>query len=42
MTNGTGYVETDHSAAGLIARLDALTVETTGRFWHADGPETPW
>ena len=42
MTNGNGYVETDHSAAGLIARLDALTVETTGRFWHADGPELPW
>ena len=42
MTNGNGYVDTDHSAAGLIARLDALTVETTGRFWHADGPELPW
>lgn len=42
MTGGNGYVEPDHAAAGLIARLDALTLETSGRFWHADGQELPW
>ncbi len=42
MTGGNGYVDADHAAGGLIARLDELTLETTGRFWHADGPELPW
>ncbi|MBO85848.1 MAG: short-chain dehydrogenase [Deltaproteobacteria bacterium] len=42
MTRGKGYVDTGHSATGLIARLDALSLESTGRFWHADGPELPW
>ena len=31
-----------HSAAGLIDRIDELTLETTGRFWHAEGEELPW
>ena len=42
MTGGNGYVEADHSARGLLARLDELTVENTGSFWHADGQILPW
>jgi NAD(P)-dependent dehydrogenase (short-subunit alcohol dehydrogenase family) len=42
MTGGNGYVDAAHSASGLIARLDDLSMESTGRFWHADGPELPW
>ena len=42
MTGGNGYVDPDHAARGLIARMDELTLDTTGRFWHADGPELPW
>ena len=42
MTGGKGYVDGAHAAAGLIARLDDLSMESTGRFWHADGPELPW
>ena len=30
------------AAAGLLARLDALSLETSGRFWHANGEELPW
>ncbi len=30
------------SAAGLIALIDRLTPEHTGRFWQWDGSELPW
>lgn len=30
------------SARGLIARLDELTIETTGTFRHANGETLPW
>jgi NAD(P)-dependent dehydrogenase (short-subunit alcohol dehydrogenase family) len=42
MTRGNGNVEPDEAAKGLIARIDALTLETTGSFWHADGQQLPW
>ena len=25
-----------------IERLDALTLQSSGTFWHADGRELPW
>jgi short-subunit dehydrogenase len=47
-----GYVATDmtdrhgvppeDSARGLIARIDGLSLENTGTFWHAEGFELPW
>ena len=27
---------------GLIKRIDALTLATTGSFWHANGQLLPW
>lgn len=42
MTGNTGYIEADEAAAGLIQRMDELALETTGRFWHANGEELPW
>ena len=30
------------SAKGLIARIDQLTLATTGTFWHANGEVLPW
>jgi NAD(P)-dependent dehydrogenase (short-subunit alcohol dehydrogenase family) len=27
---------------GLLARLDGLTLETSGTFWHANGEVLPW
>lgn len=35
-------VEPDAAAAGLLARLDELTLETTGTFRHANGEALPW
>jgi NAD(P)-dependent dehydrogenase (short-subunit alcohol dehydrogenase family) len=48
-----GWVQTDmggasapvavaDSAAGLIARVDELTVERSGKFFNFDGEELPW
>ena len=30
------------SVRGLLARIDALTLETSGSFWHANGELLPW
>ncbi len=32
----------DEAARGLIARIDELTLENTGTFWHANGDPLPW
>ena len=42
MVGGGGDVEPEEAAAGLIARLDALDIGTTGGFWHARGQQLPW
>lgn len=36
------YIRPEEAAAGLIARMDALTLETSGRFSHANGDRLPW
>jgi NAD(P)-dependent dehydrogenase (short-subunit alcohol dehydrogenase family) len=41
MTGGQGVAPED-SARGLIERIDALTLETSGGFWHAEGYTLPW
>lgn len=41
MTGFTG-ISTEESAAGLIQRIDALTPESSGTFWHANGEQLPW
>lgn len=41
MTGGRG-VSAEKSAAGLIERIDELTLETSGGFWHAEGYRLPW
>ena len=42
MTDGGGNVDPADAAAQLLDRLDALTPETTGTFWHANGQVLPW
>lgn len=41
MPAGQG-IDVRESASGIIARIDELTVETTGRFMHAKGEPLPW
>jgi NAD(P)-dependent dehydrogenase (short-subunit alcohol dehydrogenase family) len=41
MTGGTG-VSAEDSARGLIARLDELSLATSGSFFHAEGYALPW
>ena len=42
MTGGQGLMDPDESAAGLATRIDELTLESTGSFWHANGERLPW
>jgi NAD(P)-dependent dehydrogenase (short-subunit alcohol dehydrogenase family) len=42
MTGGEGNLDPDESARLLIERIDALTPETSGTFWHASGQVLPW
>jgi len=42
MTGGHGNVEPEDAARGLLARIDALSSENTGTFWHANGEVLPW
>lgn len=42
MIGGRGQVEPVDAARGLLARLDELSLETSGGFWHANGERLPW
>jgi NAD(P)-dependent dehydrogenase (short-subunit alcohol dehydrogenase family) len=45
-TRMTGFsdqgITTEESVHGLLARIDALTLESSGTFWHANGQVLPW
>jgi 2-glutathionyl-2-methylbut-3-en-1-ol dehydrogenase len=36
------YIQPGEAAAGIIRNMDALTLETSGRFRHANGEYLPW
>ena len=42
MTQGRGNIDADVAARGLILRMDELSMDRTGTFWHAEGWEIPW
>jgi len=42
MTSHSGNVTAREAAEMLLARIDELTLETTGRFLHANGQTLPW
>ena len=42
MTEGSGNIDPEEAAAQLVDRLEALSLETTGTFWHANGQVLPW
>ncbi len=45
-TRMTGFtangIQPKESVKGLIQRIDELTLETTGTFWHSNGEILPW
>ena len=41
LTGGQG-ISPAESARGLIERIDALDIENSGGFWHAEGYDLPW
>jgi NAD(P)-dependent dehydrogenase (short-subunit alcohol dehydrogenase family) len=42
MTGQQGGIDPDESARMLLERIDGLTLETSGTFWHANGQVLPW
>jgi NAD(P)-dependent dehydrogenase (short-subunit alcohol dehydrogenase family) len=42
MTGGHGNVSPDDSARDLLTRIDQLSLENSGTFWHANGQILPW
>ena len=45
-TRMTGFtsngIQPEESVNGLIKRIDQLTLENTGTFWHSNGQILPW
>ncbi|EAR07528.1 SDR family oxidoreductase [Reinekea blandensis] len=37
-----GLIAPQEAADGLVARLDELTLENSGSFWHSNGERLPW
>jgi NAD(P)-dependent dehydrogenase (short-subunit alcohol dehydrogenase family) len=42
MTGGRGKIDPPEAVRGLLARIDELTPETSGGFWHSNGKRLPW
>lgn len=42
MVNFGGLIAPDDAAAGLADRIDELTLENSGTFWHSNGEVLPW
>ena len=42
MTGNTGNVDAHESAQSLIKLIDSLSINNSGKFFHANGEELPW
>lgn len=42
MTRHNGLIDPPEAAAGLIARMDDLSMGSSGSFWHQNGEVLPW
>ncbi len=42
MTGHQGHVDPGDSARQILERIEELTLETSGVFWHANGQRLPW
>ncbi|MEM6991148.1 MAG: SDR family oxidoreductase [Myxococcota bacterium] len=40
--HGPGMQKADETATKLLARIDGLSLENSGTFWHANGEQLPW
>lgn len=42
MVNFGGLISPQEAALGIAARIEALTLDNTGGFWHSNGEPLPW
>lgn len=42
MVNGHGDISPEEAAERLVKRIDELTLQNTGTFWHSNGDLLPW
>lgn len=42
MVNFAGDITPHQASVGLVERIDALTLENSGSFWHSNGTPLPW
>lgn len=42
MTGHTGQYRADQAANQIMARMDSLTLNNSGTFWHSNGTVLPW
>lgn len=42
MVNFGGLISPQEAALGIAARIEALTLENSGGFWHSSGESLPW
>ncbi|MDO3722880.1 SDR family oxidoreductase [Marinobacter sp. chi1] len=42
MVNFGGLITPAESALGLVERINQLSLENSGSFWHSNGEELPW
>jgi NAD(P)-dependent dehydrogenase (short-subunit alcohol dehydrogenase family) len=42
MVNFGGLIPPEEAAVGIAARIEALTLENSGGFWHSNGEALPW
>ncbi|SDN34080.1 SDR family oxidoreductase [Vreelandella arcis] len=42
MVNFGGLISPQEAALGIAARIEALTLDNSGGFWHSNGESLPW
>lgn len=42
MTSQSGLIDADEAVSGLLQRIEELTPENSGTFWHSNGDVLPW
>jgi NAD(P)-dependent dehydrogenase (short-subunit alcohol dehydrogenase family) len=42
MTNQQGFIDPPQAAQGILERIEELTLQTSGTFWHSNGETLPW